>query len=80
MFRVAAYNKYGLGEFSEPSGSYNTLPYKPMKSVAGIQGGGGKTGDLTIEWDPLPEQEHNARGLYYRYVNNEVISIKQALS
>ena len=37
--------------------------------MTGIQGGGGKTGDLTIEWDPLPEQEHNARGLYYRYIN-----------
>ena len=39
-----------------------------MRSVTGVEGGGGKTGDLVISWDPLPEQEHNAPGVYYRYV------------
>ena len=38
-----------------------------MKSVTGVEGGGGKTGDLVISWDPLPPQEHNAPGVYYRY-------------
>ena len=28
----------------------------------------GKTGDLVISWDPLPAQEHNAPGVYYRYI------------
>ena len=39
-----------------------------MRSVTGVEGGGGKTGDLVISWDPLPEQEHNAPGVYYRYI------------
>merc|ERR1712038_1532239 len=43
-----------------------TSPDKPMKSVTGLEGGGGKTGDLVISWDPLPAQEHNAPGVYYR--------------
>ena len=65
-FRVAAYNVYGLGEFSDPSPTYTTLADKPMKSVTGVVGGGGRTGDLVIGWDPLPPQEHNAPGVYYR--------------
>jgi hypothetical protein len=65
-FRVAAYNNYGLGEFSEPSPTYTTTADKPMKSVTGLAGGGGKTGDLVITWNPLPAQEHNAPGVYYR--------------
>ena len=42
-----------------------------MKSVTGVEGGGGKTGDLVISWNPLPPQEHNAPGVYYRYLNEE---------
>ena len=82
-FRVAAYNKYSdpcfigrcrgtepwlPGVFSDPSPTYTTLADKPMRSVTGVEGGGGKTGDLVISWDPLPEQEHNAPGVYYRCV------------
>jgi len=65
-FRVAAYNIYGLGVFSDSSPTYSTLADKPMRSVTGVKGGGGKTGDLVISWDPLPDQEHNAPGVYYR--------------
>ena len=45
-----------------------------MKSVTGLQGGGGKTGDLVIGWDPLPAQEHNAPGVYYRYMRDDIFS------
>ena len=55
-----------MGEFSEPSPSYNTLPDRPYKPVQNVRGGGGRTGDLTIIWDPLPRQEQNAPGVYYR--------------
>lgn len=65
-FRVAAYNELGLGEWSETSPSYNTKPDKPYKSVSNIRSDGGRTGDLTIRWDPLPIQDQNAPGIYYR--------------
>ena len=67
QFRVAAYNELGLGEFSDPSPAYNTLPDKPLSPVRNVRGGGGRTGDLTIIWDPLPRQEWNARSVFYRY-------------
>ncbi len=66
QFRIAAYNELGLGEYSEPSPRYNTKPDRPFKAPSNIRGGGGKTGDLTIVWDPLPMQEQNAPGVYYR--------------
>ena len=65
-FRVAAYNQYGMGEYSEPSPTYNTLPGPPTKAPTNIRGGGGRTGDLTVMWNKLPRQDHNAPGVYYR--------------
>ena len=65
-FRVAGYNELGLGEWSEPSGQYNTRPDKPYKSVQNLRSDGGRTGDLTIRWDPLPKEHQNAPGVYYR--------------
>ena len=47
-FRVAAYNDLGLGEWSDPSPTYNTLPGPPSKAPMNIRGGGGRTGDLTV--------------------------------
>ena len=47
-FRVAAYNNLGLGEWSDPSPTYNTLPGPPSKAPMNIRGGGGRTGDLTV--------------------------------
>ena len=47
-FRVAAYNDLGLGEWSDPSPTYNTLPGPPDKAPMNIRGGGGRTGDLTV--------------------------------
>lgn len=66
QFRIAAYNDLGMGQYSETSPQYNTLPDKPSRAPDNIRGGGGRTGDLTILWDPLPLQEQNAPGIYYR--------------
>lgn len=55
-----------MGEYSEPSPRYNTLAGPPTLAPQNVRGGGGRTGDLTIMWDPLPRQDHNAPGIYYR--------------
>ena len=65
-FRVTGYNEYGMGEWSEPSPQYNTKPDKPYRTVSNIRSDGGRTGDLTIRWDPLPKEHQNAPGIYYR--------------
>jgi len=66
QFRISAYNELGRGEYSEASPRYNTKPDKPYSAPKNVRGGGGRTGDLTIQWDPLPLQEQNAPGVYYR--------------
>ncbi|XP_040571897.1 contactin [Lepeophtheirus salmonis] len=66
QFRVTAYNDLGLGEHSEPSPIYNTLPDKPTKTPTNIRGGGGHTRDLTIKWDALSKQDQNGPGVFYR--------------
>ncbi len=65
-FRVAGYNSIGMGEWSEPSPQYNTRPDKPYLPVTNVRSDGGRTGDLTIRWDPLPKQRQNAPGIYYK--------------
>ena len=65
-FRVAAYNNIGLGEWCEPSPTYNTRPEKPDRSVTHIRSDGGRTGDLTVRWRPLAHEHQNAPGIYYR--------------
>ena len=65
-FRVAAYNDLGLGEWSEPSPQYNTRPDRPYIAPANVRSDGGRTGDLTVRWDPLPKYHQNAPGIYYR--------------
>lgn len=66
VFRVAARNIYGLGEPSSPSPMHNTDPAPPSTFPANIGGGGGKVGDLTITWDPLPSQEQNGPNIWYK--------------
>ena len=66
QFRIAAYNELGMGEYSDASPQYNTQPGPPYKPPNNVRGGGGRTGDLTIIWDPLPRQEQNAPNIYYR--------------
>lgn len=65
-FAVAAINSLGRGPQSLPSPSHNTLHDKPYTSVRNVRGGGGKIGDLIIEWDRLPSGEQNAPGIHYK--------------
>lgn len=65
-FRVAAANQHGYGVFSGPSPQYRTPPDRPYKFPAKVGGGGGKIGDLTITWTPLPPQDQNGPGIYYK--------------
>lgn len=66
QFRVLTMNEIGVGPPSEPSPSYNTEKSVPFKAPANVNGGGGKTGTLTIIWDPLPPQDWNAPDIWYR--------------
>lgn len=50
-FRVSAGNELGYGVPSAPSPQYNTPPDRPYRAPFKIGGGGGKIGDLTINWE-----------------------------
>ncbi|KAL4720071.1 hypothetical protein ACJJTC_018530, partial [Scirpophaga incertulas] len=63
-FRVQAVNVLGVGKPSSPSPQFSTLPDKPHKAPSNIGGGGGKIGDLTITWTPLPASAQNGPGEY----------------
>ena len=87
-FRVAAYNSrppgypataLQQGEWSAASPQYNTRPGIPVRNVTNIRtGGGGRTGDLIVQWDPLPREYQNAPGIYYKlyYKRKGEISFK----
>ncbi|KAK7072713.1 Contactin-3, partial [Halocaridina rubra] len=64
-FRVQSVNNLGLGEFSTSSPQANTKVDIPFTIPTNLGGGGGKTGDLTITWDPLPHEDQNAPGIFY---------------
>lgn len=65
-FRVQAVNSLGSGQFSAPSPQANTRTDRPFTTPTNLGGGGGKTGDLTITWDPMPGEVQNAPGVYYK--------------
>lgn len=65
-FSVQAVNAFGPGPQSLPSPSHNTLHDRPYVAPKNVGGGGGKTGDLIITWDPLPASEHNGPRIYYK--------------
>lgn len=65
-FRVSAYNELGFGLPSAPSPLAQTHEDKPFRPPSNVGGGGGKTGTLTITWDPLPPQEWNSPNVWYR--------------
>ncbi|XP_015912441.1 contactin [Parasteatoda tepidariorum] len=64
-FRVSAINGFGKGEPSQPSPLYNTAKDLPHVAPSNVGGGGGKTGSLTITWDPLPPQDWNDNEIWY---------------
>ncbi|XP_013200303.2 contactin [Amyelois transitella] len=65
-FRVQAVNALGIGQPSAPSPQFSTMPDKPYQAPTNIGGGGGKIGDLTIKWSPLPLQLQNGPGIHYK--------------
>ncbi|XP_029647063.1 contactin-2 isoform X1 [Octopus sinensis] len=64
-FRVRAINKLGVGQPSLPSADYRTLSSPPKRAPNDVGGGGGKVGDLSITWAPLPPEEQCADGIGY---------------
>lgn len=65
-FRVQAVNYLGTGKPSAPSPQFSTLPDKPYSAPSNVGGGGGKIGDLTITWNPLPQSLQNGPGVHYK--------------
>lgn len=65
-FRIQGINDLGLGQFSTSSPQANTKEDRPFTYPENLGGGGGKTGDLTITWAPLPNEKQNAPGVYYK--------------
>ncbi|KAK8720533.1 hypothetical protein OTU49_013266, partial [Cherax quadricarinatus] len=65
-FRIRGVNNLGNGQFSAPSPQANTREDRPFTTPMNLGGGGGKTGDLTITWDPLSGEHQNAPGVYYK--------------
>ncbi|XP_045114342.1 contactin-like [Portunus trituberculatus] len=65
-FRVQAVNILGEGQYSSSSPQANTRPDSPFTIPNNLGGGGGKTGDLTITWEPMSGEHQNAPGIYYK--------------
>ncbi|GAB6020063.1 hypothetical protein CHUAL_002802 [Chamberlinius hualienensis] len=65
-FRVIPINQHGEGTPSYPSPAHSTKEDRPFKAPDNVGGGGGNIGDLTITWTPLPLQDQNAPGIWYR--------------
>lgn len=62
-FAVCAVNDLGIGVPSAPSPQFSTQTDRPYRAPRQVGGGGGKIGDLTIRWMPLPPAEQNAAGV-----------------
>ncbi|XP_017890877.1 contactin [Ceratina calcarata] len=65
-FAVSAFNELGYSVPSAPSPQYSTPSDRPSRYPRNIGGGGGKIGDLTVTWDPLPPSEQNGPGIFYK--------------
>ncbi|XP_070192772.1 contactin-like isoform X2 [Littorina saxatilis] len=64
-FRVKALNRYGIGAPSLPTIVIQIPGTAPIVAPSGVSGGGGKVGDLTITWRPLPMEDYNGPDLKY---------------
>ncbi|XP_041970407.1 contactin [Aricia agestis] len=65
-FRVQAVNVLGVGKPSAPSPQFSTQADRPSQAPQNVGGGGGKIGDLTITWTPLPKSAQNGPGIHYK--------------
>ncbi|XP_033647580.1 contactin-2-like isoform X2 [Asterias rubens] len=65
-FRVVAVNEIGRGDPSEESDEQATAQDRPTTAPSNLGGGGGSYDNLRITWEPLPSQEWNAPGLFYK--------------
>lgn len=65
-FRVQAVNAAGAGLPSASSPQFSTLADRPHVAPSRVAGGGGKIGDLTITWTPLPRALQNGPGVHYK--------------
>ncbi|CAL4074562.1 unnamed protein product, partial [Meganyctiphanes norvegica] len=63
-FRIQAVNILGEGQWSAPSPQSNTKQDRPFIYPHNLRGGGGKTGDLLIEWDYIFLKKQNATNSY----------------
>ncbi|CAH0729236.1 unnamed protein product, partial [Brenthis ino] len=81
-FRVQAVNSLGVGKSSSPSPQFSTQPDKPNQAPSNVGGGGGKMGDLTIKWTPLPPSLQNGPGIHYKIFwrrNNSEVEFQSLL-
>lgn len=64
--RMRAENIIGTSVASTPSDQFTTAATKPDMFPELVGGGGGKAGELTITWTPLPAWQHNGPDIGYR--------------
>uniref|UniRef100_A0A674CU13 Contactin-4-like n=1 Tax=Salmo trutta TaxID=8032 RepID=A0A674CU13_SALTR len=55
-FRVVASNSVGVGEPSMQSKQIRTKAAVPEVAPGNVSGGGGRRGELVIQWEPIPEE------------------------
>ncbi|CDQ69862.1 unnamed protein product [Oncorhynchus mykiss] len=55
-FRVVASNNVGVGEPSLQSKQIRTKAAVPEVAPGNVSGGGGRRGELVIQWEPIPEE------------------------
>uniref|UniRef100_A0A8C7PHX8 Contactin-3 n=1 Tax=Oncorhynchus mykiss TaxID=8022 RepID=A0A8C7PHX8_ONCMY len=55
-FRVVASNNVGVGEPSMQSKQIRTKAAVPEVAPGNVSGGGGRRGELVIQWEPIPEE------------------------
>ncbi|XP_041743354.1 contactin-4-like isoform X2 [Coregonus clupeaformis] len=64
-FRVVAINNVGVGEPSMQSKQIRTKAAVPEVAPGNVSGGGGRRGELVIQWEPIPEELQNGEEFGY---------------